>query len=170
MPTRKGYKIIADYASTDIFKHYIKENGNPGNITRTTFNNIVGEFNSAIMDLIILEHFRFMLPRRLGYLRIKKKKIKLYLDKDGNLDPRYLRVDFKATKELHIADPKAKEEHKKIYHINPHTNGYNLQWYWDKTVSTALNVRAYTLDVTRATKRRLASAVKDPMLKIDYFE
>lgn len=170
MPHRKGYRITADYASKDVFNHYVKESGNPGKINQRTFNKIVGEFNTAVLDLIILEHYRFMFPRRLGYLRVKKKKIKLYIDKDGNLDPRYLRVDYKATKELWAKDPSAKEKHQKVYHTNSHTDGYNLQWYWDKTISTAKNVRSFTFDVVRDAKRRLAAACQDPMLKIDFFE
>lgn len=170
MALRHSYKILSDYSSSDLYKHYIKETGNPSNITKTQYNAIVGEFNAAILDLITLEHYRFMFPRRLGYLRIKKKKLRIKIGDDGKLNTLRMRVDYKATKEMWAQYPETKEKHQKVYHTNSHTDGYNLMWYWDKTISTTKYIKHYTLDINRHAKRRLAAATKDPMLKIDFFE
>lgn len=165
---RKRSELIVKYGSDDVFKHYVKESGNPYGLSCTKYNSIVGEFNTAVLDLIVLEHYEFKMPRRLGYLRIRKSKPPLKILPDGKLDTKRLVVDWASTKKMWKDDPLT--HGKVVYHMNTHTDGYVFKWHWDKITSNAYNIKAYSFRVVRTAKRKLAKVAKDPMLKIDFFE
>jgi hypothetical protein len=107
---------------------------------------------------------------RMGFLKIVKKKIRIQLNPEtGKLDTRYLKPDWKATKELWSKDQLAKEQKKLVYHTNKHTNGYYYRWYWDKRTSTAVNQLYYKFEACRYNERLISKAVKSGHL-IDAYE
>ena len=63
----------------------------------------------------------------------------------------YLRVDFKATKDMN----------KTILHLNEHSDGYNYRFRWSKKDMMLKNSSLYELVMTRKNKRRLANAIKN---------
>jgi hypothetical protein len=110
-------------------------------------------FNKMIVDKILLKAEEFVVPYRLGTIRIKKKKMS-FKEKSK------LKVDWKTTKEVG----------KVVYHMNDHTDNYRYGWKWDKTNAIVKNKKYYSFEATRSNKRRLASLLKDRFSGVDYFE
>lgn len=82
------------------------------------------------------------MPSGLGLICIVKYKPKTYTDKS-------LSVDYKSSK----------EEGKRIYHLNEHSDGYKFRLYWSKQPYTFADRYKYQLTLTRANKRRLAQLI-----------
>ena len=163
-------KNLTDYGIRDAFKFYKLKHNSESNVNSTEFSTICKEFNDKISDLIVYENFSFLLPFRLGRIRIRKYKPKMYLQKDGSLDKSRLRPDWNATKKLWESNLKAKKEKKLIFHLNDHTNGYQHRWFWEKLTSNVKNNSAYSFLPSRNNKRTLATVLKDEDLDVDYFE
>jgi hypothetical protein len=169
-------KIKTDYGALDIYKKYVKTTKNPKNLTRKQFTAIIKKFYGKIIEGMIIKSVEFNLPHRLGNVRIKKSKVKIKLGKDGNLDKTRLAPDWNACKKLWAKEypDKTWEEitaikgKPMIYHTNRHTDGFRHKWYWDKSTCLARNSSAYTLNICRAADRRLAKALKDENLVLDY--
>ena len=166
---RGNGKYRADCLSNDIYKYYCETCGNKLGLSKTEFIDILKKLNDAKFDLIINEAWIFKIPSRLGLFRIRKRKTKFILDKDGNLDTKYLNVDYKATKDLWATDEEARKEKKLIFHFNEHTDGYKFPWYWDKRISNAKNQSLYKVIITRTHNRYKCKVLKSNT-KIDYFE
>lgn len=163
----KTYSNNTDFKLSDIYKSYKDSVKNP--VTKEQFRKILNKFNDETTNLIINESFEFRLPYRLGYLRIKKFKLKLKLDADGKLKKSALKIDWKATNTLWKENEVAKEEKKLVYHTNQHTNGNYFKWFWDKGPSNVSNLSVYQIKMSRANLRSLAKAVKTNE-ELDYYE
>jgi hypothetical protein len=116
------------------------------------YSKIIQSFNQAVIDKILEDQFEFEMPYRLGTLRIRKQK--------HSLDPAYLHVDWKASKEAGV----------RVYHLNDHTDNYMYRWLLNKRVVRYRNKQIYSLTIVRAAKRRLAAILKDEARTIDYYE
>ena len=169
MRLRGKGKARTDYGMHDIYKFYKKRYENKSEITASTYTSVIKAFCTAVLKEVIFHNMEFAMPARLGYLRIKKRKVKLVLDKDGKIDKRQLRPDWGATNKLWALDEKAKEEKKIVYHMNEHSNGYNLSWLWDRLTCNVRNQFAYSLDIARWADRELATAAKSTNVEIDYY-
>jgi len=163
-------KNLTDYGIRDAFKFYKTKRNSEVNITASEFSSICKDFNKRVSNLIIYENFSFLLPFRMGRIRIRKYKPKTYIQEDGSLDKSRLRPDWKATKKLWEQNPKAKEDKKLVFHLNDHTNGYQHRWFWEKLTSNVKNNSAYSFLPSRNNKRTLATVLKDEDLDVDYFE
>ena len=111
-------KNLTDYGIRDAFKFYKTKRNSEVNITASEFSSICKDFNKRVSNLIIYENFSFLLPFRMGRIRIRKYKPKTYIQEDGSLDKSRLRPDWKATKKLWEQNPKAKEDKKLVFHLN----------------------------------------------------
>jgi len=171
-------KPIKDCGYWEAYSYYLKQvkpmRGLDGKKTRgaygvnaKTFIEINKEFYKEVMRLIIEESFIYKIPFRLGTLGIRKFKQNFHF-KDNELVVKKLLVDYKATKEWWKENPKAKEEHKYIYQMNDHTNGYKIRFMWSKKSSKAHGIRGYRFIATRANKRYLAKCFKNNP-NIDYY-
>lgn len=163
-------KNLTDYGIGDAYKFYKKKYNSEKTVSNSEFSIICKDFNKRISNLIIYENFSFLLPFRLGRIRIRKYKPKTYLQKDGTLDKTRLRPDWNATNRLWAQNPEAKKEKKLVYHLNEHTNGYQHRWFWEKLTSNVPNNSAYSFIPSRSNKRTLAKVLKNEELEIDYFE
>jgi hypothetical protein len=163
-------KNLTDYGIRDAFKFYKKKHAADENINSSEFSTICKDFNKRVSNLVIYENFSFLLPFRLGRIRIRKYKPKTYIQKDGTLDKSRLRPDWYATKKLWAKDPKAKEEKKLVFHLNNHTDGFQHRWFWEKLTSNVKNNSAYSFIPSRNNKRTLAFVLKNDELEVDYFE
>jgi len=169
-------KLVTDYGAEDIFKFYCKKTGNPKKLTQTQFSNITKQFFSKIIDCLIFKGIEFNLPYKLGNIRIRKSKINIKLDKSGNVDKRRMAPDWKATKELWkniypgktLKELKSVPNKKMVYHLNRHTDGYVHKWHWDKTTCIVRNSSGYSLEMVRSADRKLAKALKDEDITLDY--
>ena len=113
---------------------------------------ICADFNKEIVNLILNDSGTFKLPHRLGELRIQKKKMNFSMINK-------LKVDWKRTK----------EEGKRVFHLNDHTDNYRYKWYWRKSKVIVKNKSAYSFTPTRKNARELAKILLTTK-KIDYFE
>lgn len=140
MTKTKSYTIKDFYES---YNNFIEGN-ELYNIDYKIYRKIVTDYFKYIYNRIIEQSAEFRLPCRLGSLCIVKHLPKHY-------DSKSLRVDFKATNELH----------KTIFHLNEHSNGYKFRFYWNKKESLVTNKTKYQLVATRFNKRRLAQIIKN---------
>lgn len=153
------------YGLNDIYDFYKKNSKNP--VDKKTFRSSWGDFAEIITDNIVSGKDFFM-PFRVGYLGIRKHKIKVKLNPDGTIDKRYLRPDWKTTKDLWERDKEAKDRKQVIFHLNKHFNGFNCKWFWDKRTCCIKNKSAYCLVMTRENKRKLSKAIFTG--EVDYYE
>jgi len=165
-PRGKG-KIIVDYKFGDIYKFY-KELYKDKALPKKKVWEIYKRLFPAIAKLIVFENFDYRMPVRLGYLRVKKKKIDIKLDKNGNVDTRRFSVDWKKTKKYwkELYPDKTAAEISKIDNkpvvreLNEDTDGYRMVWFWDKTTCNLKNQTAYYLDMTRTNDQILSNGIK----------
>ena len=131
----------------EAYKDYENTNKDPlFKLNYKTYRFICEDFNEYISDEIINEAHEFVIPSRLGSIRIKKIK--------GNNTKR---VDWKRTKESNI----------KVYHLNWHTDGYYYKWFWHKQKALFKNKSAYSFTPIRKNKRELARLLKEN--KVEFF-
>lgn len=159
-------KYNADYKSYDLYRFYKKKSKNP--VPKSVYSKVLNEFFDNIMLDIITNNSEFVLPVRLGTLRIKSKPYEMKLDENGNLDKRSLMPDWGKTLKLwkekfgDIDSEELKTIKNKpiIYHLNEHTNKTKLSWYWDKVTCNIPHQSYYKLDITRNWDRKLAQINK----------
>lgn len=174
MKRGKG-KISSDVKRSDMyraFKRQVRDDGDSHvfNLSSKEHSKVLNLFNKKVSSKILEDAFEFILPYRLGTLRIKKYKNKLKLDKDGQLMKHKLRPNWKATKELWEKNEDAKDIKKIVYHLNEHTNGYNYKWHFSNHRSNCPNKSSYSFIPTRENKRTLAKLLLDELRVIDFYE
>ena len=138
-------------------------------VDMSTFRRVWETFAEDVIRGIALEGKDFNMPS-LGAVGIRKQKVIVAMTPDGDIDKRYLRPDWKATKLLWARDEIAKKSKQLVYHLNKHFNGYNCKWFWDKSTCSVINNTAYSLTMTRANKRFLAQVINDEDSEVDYYE
>ena len=151
----------------EIFKFYKKGVSKPTDFR--TFKRVWTTFIEQVIQGIMLEGKDFSMPS-LGSLGIRKSKVIVAMTPDGDIDKRYLRPDWKATKELWARDEVAKKIKQLVFHLNKHFNGFNCKWFWDKATCSVPNNTAYSLTMTRANKRGLSRVIQDEDIEVDYYE
>ncbi len=134
-----------------------------------TFKRVWETFIEEVIQVIILGGKDFSMPS-LGSVGIRKQKVIVAMTPEGDIDKRYLRPDWDATKKLWAKDAVAKVKKQLVYHLNRHFNGYNCKWFWDKSTCSVPNNTAYSLTMTRAHKRQLAKVIQDDDIEVDYYE
>jgi|TARA_R110002126_G_scaffold249043_1_gene391968 hypothetical protein len=172
MKKRGEGKTNASFGRNDMFKHYSTRSEDMVDrfkVSPTKHSLILNKFNKEVSRMMLEEAFDFLLPHRIGTMRIKKYKPTL-LKKNGELNIRHLSVDWKKTNEMWENDTEAKKLKKVVYYENNHSEGYNYRWYFSNYRSLCKNKSAYCFKPTRTNKRHLASLVKDPDFKGDFYE
>lgn len=113
-------------------------------IKPSTYKSIVSEFNFAVREKMIMEGFEFF-PFGIGCIAIYKNKPKIVKRPDGTFN---LPVNWKKTWEMWAANPKLKEENKRVYHMNDATDGYiaKITWMRFKRLNKIDNMLLYTFD------------------------
>jgi hypothetical protein len=160
-------KITVDYGRPDIFKAFNKVEDMP-KISQSVHSKILNEFNKEVSRLILEEAFEFLIPNRVGTLRIKKYRPKIF-NKDGDLRRGKLNPNWKKTNELWAKDPEAKASKTLVYHTNEHSDGYEYKWHFSNYRSTCANKSAYCFIPTRTNKRAITALVTDEDFTGDYF-
>lgn len=170
-------KYQTDIKTNDFYNHYldsyIREDKKIDKeslyyIPYSIYSEILDEINSHIKDLILNERFNFIMPYRMGELEIKKTKPEPYIDEEGNLI-NTLPIDWKATKDLWEIDKVAKANKKLVRHLNKHTQGYVAKVCYNVSQATYSYKKVYKFIPTRTFVRTLASIMKDPENKNDYY-
>jgi hypothetical protein len=175
MKRGKG-KYTADYKLKDIYEYYIESIQNRKHkakfeVDYKKFSKIIKAFNKNLSELIITQSYEYIIPYKLGVIRIKKSKQRLYFDKENNLKRWESRVypDWKKTKELWSNSPVDKEKKTIVYYTNSHTDGYIYRWLYSKYRCRVKSSAAYCFIPCRANKRRLSAEIKNNK-NIDYYE
>lgn len=156
------------YGIREAYKFYKSYAENP--VSYKLFREVWISFIEKVVDGIVTEGKDFTMPFRLGSVGIRKQKIRVKMNEDGSIDKRYLRPDWKATKELWARDEEAKKTKRIVFHLNKHFGGYNCKWFWDKSTCAVKNQSAYSLTMSRKNKRKLAAAIFNEELEVDYYE
>lgn len=164
----------AKYKTEALFKNY-KRLHKETKLIRSKFNSVLSDINEAIFKEIIDNNFELIMPYNLGKKRIRKTKIKLKLDENGELDINrsHLIIDWASTNKLWEEDPEAKANKTFIYLTNAHTNGYRFNFYWCKKVAVkrrVLNLSVMSFRATKNTRQYLRDRLKNPFTNMDYFE
>lgn len=162
-------KIKVDCGRMDMYRTYVKENKLEDKIDYSLYSKILNLFNKKISKKVMEESFEYMLPYRLGNLRIKKYKPSRKIDENGNLDYKGLSPNWKATKELWKKDEEAKENKKIVFHTNDHSDGYNYKWHFSNYRSNCGNRTLYYFIPTRTNKRELAGLIKNEEFTGDFY-
>ena len=138
------------YTIADIYRDYVKKNDVELNYAR--YKRIIDEFNKVVKEEILERSQPFKMPYGLGVVCIVNYKPKSYIDKS-------LSVDYKSSK----------EEGKRIYHLNEHSNGYKYRLYWSKVPKIFSAMYKYQLCMVRENKRHLAQLIfnKQDYINID---
>lgn len=165
-PRGKG-RVKADYKFKEIYDFYKELNGEKA-LPKSVVMEIYKRLFPEIVKLMVFDNLDYRMPARLGYIRVKKKKIEVKLDSEGNVDARRLSVNWKKTLEYwrKLYPGKTREEIKEIEdkpvirELNEHSGGYRVIWYWDKTTCNLKNQTAYYIDMTRDNDQILSSGIK----------
>jgi len=164
------------YGAEDIYKYYVRVTKNPYGLTQATMGAVLKDFFTGVTDLMIYKGIEFTMPYRLGSIRIRKAPVKYKLDKYGKVDVRYLRPNWGACRKLWVKEypDKTWEEIVNtpnkpiIYHENKHSDKFNFSWRWDRLTCAVSNSQAYRINLSRANDRKLAKALKDEDLDLDF--
>jgi hypothetical protein len=171
MKRGKG-KIKVHYGRADMYKHYIESTEKKPEGIQVSYSDyctVLNKFNKDISKAIMENAYEFILPSRVGIIRIKKYKPKIKVKDNGELITNNLAVDYKATNELWRNNPEAKKAGKKVFHLNNHSDGYRYIWYYSNYRNNLPNKSLYRFIPTRTNKRELSKLIKDDTFKGDYF-
>lgn len=128
------------YTIADIYRHYCK-NVNQ-DVSYVRYKSILDEFNKVVKEEVLERSRAFKMPYGLGTICVVKYKPKSYSQKS-------LSVDYKSSR----------EEGKRIYHLNEHSDGYKYRLFWSKLPSTFPSRYKYQLQLVRENKRHLAQLI-----------
>lgn len=166
-------KNNAKFKTPELYKYYKIIVPKSENINERIYSKVLSEINEKIFDAIIMENFELIIPYSLGKKRIKKSKIRLRLKENGELDTSRLIPDWKTTLSLWEKDVEAKSKKQIVYLTNRHTNGYKFNFFWNKTINRRLkvkNIGVMCFRATKSTRQLLRDGLKNPYLKLNYFE
>lgn len=158
MNKRTDNKIPVHYGMPDYYKHYKTVCKEP--VSRILFNEIVSDFNSKIVDLIINDNLDFI-PTTLQFSFCIRKSKRLPRIEDGrliNTTP----VDWKATNKLWDEDPEAKERKIRVRFLNDHSSKNVFRIKALKIGSRYTNRKFYRFLACRNFQRSLAARIFDP--------
>lgn len=167
MDKRGPRKNKVEYGRTAMYSLYRKVANNP--VDKSVHSSVLNDFNKEISKAIMEEAYEYLLPFRLGTLRIKKYKAHYKIDEETGKIAGNLPVNWKATNELWANNPEAKEAKKMVYHTNEHSNGYQYKWNFSNYRSNCPNKSAYCFVPSRTNKRTLAALIKDEDFEGDYY-
>lgn len=122
-------------------------------LTFDEWKKILYTFNDLFREYILDTGAKTKMPNGLGYFAITKKKLKKFKnfkDSEGN---NYVN--------LPIDWAKTKKAGKKIYHTNPHTDGWKASWMWFRDTA-----RFYQSDIWNFNPSRISSRLINKYLKI----
>ena len=167
-------KNNVDCALKELYKGYKKSIEKP--VDYKTYAAFIKEYNSRIIDAVIYERLEYVMPARMGRLRLQRQKHVPYV-KDDKVVTTHIRPDWKRTLDYwhKIYPGKTDEEiklipNKKVLkYQNEHSNGYSARFCWDKSRSNVINQSCYVFKATRTSLENLARFIKKTGI-IEYFE
>jgi len=172
---------LGQVAMYKFYRQKIKEFG-PGStydVPMGVMGGIQKDFNMTWMrELIMGKGLVLKLPFRLGRVLCQKYKLKLKLNKKGEVDTKILPVDWYKSKQkwaemwpgLTMKELKEIPNKPVVYILNEHSDGYRYRIFWEHRKSYTPNNRAYMFVPSRINHRYLASLIKGPEGAPDCYE
>lgn len=108
---------------------------------------IIYGFNHSFRDYLLETGSKVKMPWGFGAFSVTKKKKRRYKTDPDGVERINLSVDWKATREAG----------KRIYHTNPHTEGYNFYWRWEPATARFYMAHIWYFKASRETSRLLAT-------------
>jgi hypothetical protein len=139
----------------DSYALYKETSDNPVDIK--TYIELANDYNKFLCHHVH-EGFEVVLPMRMGTLSIVGTKPEIKFDEDGK--PK-LPTNWPATIKLWNKDPQAKEEGRKVYHTNDHSDGIRYKYFWSKKRMFVTQKNLYSLKMTRENKRKVPELVAE---------
>lgn len=138
-------------ASRKNYKEFIKRNPYyKKRVSYRDFSNILYGFGTMFMEDRIMDGDIQKLPWGLGPIAVSSKKTKAeYIDNEGKKRIN-LSIDWKATREAG----------ERIYHMNEHTDGHRVSWYWSPVQATFKMSKLFSFEASDKNKRLLAKITK----------
>lgn len=180
MEGKQTQVFLADISLPEFYKHYSEntfkekinkyhkvDKNSPYYLTRKEYSEIIKEFNSKIVDLMLFDAFIYKMPCSLGRISIRKKKVEPYFDKDGNLINK-LPVNRKETKQLWTEYPELTNK-KFVYHHNEHSDGYIAKLHYEKKYAKFVGKSQYFFKPTRTIKQEINKILTAKFKKYDFF-
>jgi hypothetical protein len=156
--SRTKGKIKTDYGISNYYKYFTKNNSEI-NIDGKKYKEIISEFNSGIVNLIIEEGLEYTIPYIGSTLCIRKDKRvpRIVNGKLYNPSP----VDWVATNKLWEDDSEARSKKLLVRYLNNHTSKYVFRIYFKKYNLYFINKQLFSFKVNRTFSRLLGKRIKD---------
>jgi hypothetical protein len=156
--TKRGLnKITTHYGMTSYYDYYASHYEKK--VSRRTYNNIVGDFNKEVIELILNEGVEYRLPVLGLTLSVKKEKRTPRI-KDGKLyNPSP--IDWVTTRKLWKADEESRKNKLLVRYVNHHTSGYVFRIFLVKFGARLKNRSIYKFRTSRYFQRALGKRLKD---------
>lgn len=144
MKKRGRNRIQNAYTLTHMYDDYINsvERGSPYDVEKAVFVALCEDWFKYIADILIEQSGIVQLPFRLGHILI---------DKHRTRDYNKLAVDWVNSKKIG----------KKVYHLNPHTDGFKYKFTWSKQRCIVKNKGLYRFKASRENSRLLARIINE---------
>jgi hypothetical protein len=115
-----------------------------------TYLKLAADYNKFLLDKVLAGK-EVTLPSRMGTLSIIGRQEKIRFSDRGEVQG--LAPDWVKTKQLWESNPQAKEDKKRVFHINTATDGVRYKYLWSKKNVLVENKTLYSLRLTRTNKR-----------------
>lgn len=155
----KGGRPKRDYrsASRENYNKFCLENPSM-KITFKQYETIIRTWNKKFATYCLETGDKVMFPFGFGPIAVNKKKTQRYFtDKEGK-EHIILPVDWKAT-----LDDVENPEHKRVYIMNFHTEGYRFNWFWFKSESKLRLNYVWAFQPAKTLKSLLTSYLTSPV-------
>lgn len=135
-------------ASKQCYEDFCRKNPHI-NISFSKWREVIYAHNQMYVDHVLETGQAIKLPYGFGKLSVNKKKPKVTRKWNGKIHI-VLPIDWKKTK----------EEGKRIYHMNLHTDGYKFRWIWFASSARFQNSDVWNFKPARTVSRLLGSYLK----------
>lgn len=158
MTQQRHHKLTADFGMKDYYNFY--DNKYNAKVSRKIYNQIISDFNKAVVNMILEEGDEYKVPYTHFTLQIRKDKRKPRLNNKGELmNP--VPVDWKRTKALWERDEEAKEKKLLVRYNNSHTSGYVFRLFLQTWRSSLKYKRLIKVRTNREFQRKLSKRIKN---------
>ena len=149
------------------FDYYEEVEG--GLLTRKKYELVLRDICQSILDDILLKGYDFKIPG-IGYIEIRKRKVNIKTDEDGNVVTKGLRTDYKATKDLWAKKypgltmdeiVERYPDRPRVFHLNKHNGGYDVKVGFNINNFRFRNRQYYSFVSSRLFKRGLKDAINN---------
>lgn len=134
--------------STENYKRFCKEHPEI-NIARDEWKSILYTYTELFREYLLETGEKAKLPAGWGTFAVEKKKRKKIVQIDG-IDRINLPIDW----------AKSKAKHKRIYHLNYHSEGYTFKWRWFRETSKFRHSKMWYFKPSRPTSRLINHYIK----------